>query len=182
MDHRDQLRAFVGPPLRQTFARFGVPEAGIEEAIRIFRARYVPIGKFENAPYPGIEDLLRALRDRDLALCVATSKPQVTAVEVLEHFHLAAYFDEIAGADPEAGRETKADVLTHLLARTGSPRQAVMVGDTDYDVLGAKAHGIPTIGVTWGYGEPQAMVDAGALALATTPGELLDLLGRQFGQ
>ena len=57
-----------------------------------------------------------------------------------------------------------------------------MVGDTDYDVLGAKAHGIPTIGVTWGYGEPQAMVDAGALALAATPGELLDLLGRQFGQ
>lgn len=182
VDHRDQLRAFVGPPLRQTFARFGVPEEGIEEAIRIFRARYVPIGKFENTPYPGIEDLLRALQAQDLALCVATSKPQVTAVEVLEHFHLASYFDEIAGAAPEVGRETKADVLTYLLSRTGSPQQAVMVGDTDYDVLGAKAHGIPTIGVTWGYGDPQTMVDAGALALAATPGELLTLLGRQFAR
>ncbi|MFQ8985082.1 MAG: HAD hydrolase-like protein, partial [Evtepia sp.] len=136
--NRDQLRVFVGPPLRQTFARFGVPEAGIEEAIRIFRARYIPIGKFENTPYPGIADLLARLQAEGFSLYVATSKPQVTAIEVLEHFQLAHHFTLICGADPAVGRETKADVIAHLLAQIGDPGRAVMVGDTDYDVLGAK--------------------------------------------
>ena len=119
--NRDQLRVFVGPPLRQTFARFGVPEAGIEEAIRIFRARYIPIGKFENTPYPGIADLLARLQAEGFSLYVATSKPQVTAIEVLEHFQLAHHFTLICGADPAVGRETKADVIAHLLAQIGDP-------------------------------------------------------------
>lgn len=178
VEDRAQLRAFVGPPLRQSFARFGVPAEDIDEAIRVFRGRYVPIGKFENSPYPGIQDLLRELKEAGYALFVATSKPEVTAVEVLEHFHLAQYFDRICGASLEAGRESKADVITYLLAQIGDPGQTVMVGDTDYDVIGAKAHGIPTIGVTWGYGEAAAMEAAGAIALADTPQALRSLLER----
>lgn len=176
VEDRAQLRAFVGPPLRQSFARFGVPAADIDEAIRVFRGRYVPVGKFENSPYPGIQDLLRELKEAGYALFVATSKPEVTAVEVLEHFQLAQYFDRICGASLEAGRESKADVITYLLAQIGDPGQTVMVGDTDYDVIGAKAHGIPTIGVTWGYGEAAAMEAAGAIALADTPQALRSLL------
>lgn len=80
---RDQLRVFVGPPLRQSFARFGVPPASLDEAIARFRARYVPIGKFENTPYPGIAGLLDRLQGAGYRLFVATSKPQVTAQEVL---------------------------------------------------------------------------------------------------
>ena len=176
---RNQLRVFVGPPLRQSFARFGVAPEDIDEAIRIFRARYVPIGKFENAPYPGIEDLLARLKAEGYPLFVATSKPEVTAIEVLEHFHLAQYFDRICGASLDEGRETKEDVITYLLAQIGDPGQTVMVGDTDYDVIGAKAHGIPTIGVTWGYGEVEAMKTAGAVALANTPEELHHLLNQR---
>lgn len=176
---RNQLRVFVGPPLRQSFARFGVAPEDIDEAIRIFRARYVPIGKFENTPYPGIEDLLARLKAEGYPLFVATSKPEVTAIEVLEHFHLAQYFDRICGASLDEGRETKEDVITYLLAQIGDPGQTVMVGDTDYDVIGAKAHGIPTIGVTWGYGEVEAMKTAGAVALANTPEELHHLLSQQ---
>lgn len=176
---RNQLRVFVGPPLRQSFAQFGVAPEDIDEAIRIFRARYVPIGKFENAPYPGIEDLLARLKAAGYSLFVATSKPEVTAIEVLEHFHLAQYFDRICGASLDEGRETKEDVITYLLAQIGDPGQTVMVGDTDYDVIGAKAHGIPTIGVTWGYGEVEAMKTAGAVALANTPEELHHLLSQR---
>lgn len=176
---RNQLRVFVGPPLRQSFARFGVAPEDIDEAIRIFRARYVPIGKFENTPYPGIEDLLARLKAEGYPLFVATSKPEVTAIEVLEHFHLAQYFDRICGASLDEGRETKEDVITYLLAQIGDPGQTVMVGDTDYDVIGAKAHGIPTIGVTWGYGEVEAMKTAGAVALANTPEELHHLLNQR---
>ena len=176
MPSRDALRVFVGPPLRQTFARFGVPQDRIDEAIQVFRGRYVPIGKFENTPYPGIQELLHALQAEGYALYVATSKPQVTAIEVLEHFHLAQYFQVICGASLDEGRETKEDVITYLLSQIGSPDQVVMVGDTDYDVIGARAHGIDTIGVTWGYGEREAMVTAGAVALADTPQDLHRLL------
>lgn len=119
--HRDELRVFVGPPLRQSFARFGVPEEGIDEAIRVFRERYVPIGKFENTPYDGIDGLLAQLKAEGYALYVATSKPEVTAMEVLEHFDLAAYFDRICGASLSQGRETKEDVITYLLDQIGDP-------------------------------------------------------------
>ena len=113
---RDQLRVFVGPPLRQSFARFGVPPASLDEAIARFRARYVPIGKFENTPYPGIAGLLDRLQGAGYRLFVATSKPQVTAQEVLEHFQLARYFERVCGASLDAGRETKEDVISYLLA------------------------------------------------------------------
>ena len=173
---RDQLRVFVGPPLRQSFARFGVPPASLDEAIARFRARYVPIGKFENTPYPGIAGLLDRLQGAGYRLFVATSKPQVTAQEVLEHFQLARYFERVCGASLDAGRETKEDVISYLLAQISDPGQVVMVGDTAFDVLGAKVHGIPTIGVTWGYGQAESMREAGAAALADTPEQLESLL------
>ena len=102
---RDQLRVFVGPPLRQSFARFGVPPASLDEAIARFRARYVPIGKFENTPYPGIAGLLDRLQGAGYRLFVATSKPQVTAQEVLEHFQLPVTSSASAGPPwTQAGR------------------------------------------------------------------------------
>lgn len=173
---RTALRAFVGPPLRKIFPQFGVPEARADEAVQIFRSRYIPIGKFENSPYPGIEALLQRLRESGFTLFVATSKPEVTAVEVLEHFGLAGYFEKICGASMERGRESKQEVIACLLDQIGPPGRVLMIGDTDYDVLGAKAHGIATIGCTWGYGDPESLRRAGALALADTPEELYELL------
>lgn len=172
VENRDDLRVFVGPPLRQSFARFGVPAERIEEAIEIFRARYVPIGKFENTPYPGIEALLQALTREGYALYVATSKPQVTAIEVLDHFGLSQYFTLICGASLEAGRETKEDVIAYLLSQIDSPDHVLMVGDTHYDVAGARAHNIGTIACTWGYGDQNHLTAAAPLALAHDPNHL----------
>ncbi|MFR4757526.1 MAG: HAD hydrolase-like protein [Evtepia gabavorous] len=89
---------------------------------------------------------------------------------------MARYFERVCGASLDAGRETKEDVISYLLAQIGDPGQVVMVGDTAFDVLGAKVHGIPTIGVTWGYGQVEAMREAGAAALADTPEQLEALL------
>lgn len=173
---REALRVFVGPPLDQSFVKFGVPADRTDEAIAIFRSRYVPIGKFENYPYPGIRELLTALREHGHTLCVATSKPEVTAIEVLEHFDLARYFHFICGALMDKTRSSKSEVIAHLLKENGKSDNMVMVGDTAFDVLGAAAHGIPTIGVAWGYGEVQDMVCAGAAAIAGNTEELLQLL------
>ena len=176
---REALRAFVGPPLRVSFARFGVPEAELERAIAIFRERYLTVGKFENFPYPGIQELLARLKAEGFPLYVATSKPEATAKEVLEHFALDTYFTEICGATMDSSRESKEDVITYLLEKVGNTGQVVMIGDTEYDVLGAAAHGIPTVGVSWGYGEAETMKAAGAEVIVDTTEALYDYLNQR---
>ena len=176
---REELRVFVGPPLHDTFLRFGVPADQLENATKIYRSRYIPIGKFENAPYPGIPELLEMLKSQGHKLFVATSKPEPMAVEILEHFDLAQYFDRICGASMDTSRSSKEAVIAYLLEQNGSAENMVMVGDTKYDVIGAKAHGIPTIGVSWGYGEIDEMLESGAAAIAHTTQELLELLQKE---
>lgn len=179
---REALRAFVGPPLRVSFARFGVPEEELDRAIALFRGRYQTVGKFENLPYPGIPALLEQLQRERVRLYVATSKPEVTAKEILAHFRLDGFFAEICGATMDSSRESKADVITYLLEKAGGTEGVLMIGDTDYDVLGAAAHGIPTIGVSWGYGDASSMEAAGALAVVDTPQALLTQLRREFSR
>lgn len=176
---RSQLGSFVGPPLRESFQRYGIPPERVEEAITVFRGRYLSVGKFENYPYPGIREMLTQLKEEGHRLFVATSKPEITAVEVLEHFDLACYFERICGASMEAGRDSKDEVITYLLHQSGELEHAVMVGDTVYDVTGAAAHRIPTVGVRWGYGSVQEMLDAGACAIADNPKQLLTILQRK---
>ena len=106
---------------------------------------------------------------------MATSKPEVTAIEILEHFDLAKYFSLICGADMGHDREKKSDVIRYLLKQRPQGGRTIMVGDTKYDVLGAAELGIPTIGVSWGYGDVQEMKDAGAMAIVNSPQELLEL-------
>lgn len=170
------LRFFVGPPLRESFRKFGIPQEQMEEAVTFFRSRYQTVGKFENAPYDGIRETLCTLQSRGLPLYVATSKPETMAVEILEKFDLARYFRAICGATMDGSRDSKSAVIAWLLESIGPVAQAVMVGDTAFDVTGARAHGIPTIGVTWGYGSGESLTAAGAVALAHTPEELLSLL------
>lgn len=175
---REEMRVFVGPPLDQTFIKFGVPAQKAQEAIEVFRSRYRTVGKFENFPYPGIRDALQTLKEQGHRLFVATSKPEVLANEVLGHFELAEFFEQIAGATLDGSRSHKADVITYLLGLTGDVGQTVMVGDTAFDVTGAAAHGIPTIGVSWGYGVVADMEKAGAIAIAHSMDELVELLNQ----
>ena len=173
-----ELRTFVGPPLLESFARFGVPADRLEEAIKIYRQRYLPIGKFENHPYPGIRELLERLNAEGHKLYVATSKPENTSIEICDHFDLSKYFVKICGAssDNDCSRNTKEAVIAYLLEECGREEKIIMVGDTAYDVLGAKVHNIPTVAVSWGYGLVEDMKNAGAIAVANTMDELYDLL------
>jgi len=173
-----ELRTFVGPPLTETFARFGVPRDRLEEAVRVYRSRYLPIGKFENHPYPGIRELLEKLKADGHTLFVATSKPEVTSIEILQHFGLDGYFEKICGASTDFSRNSKEAVIAYLLDSCGARENAVMVGDTAYDVIGAKAHGIPTVGVSWGYGLVEDMERSGAAAIAHTMEELYTYLSK----
>ena len=173
---REEMRVFVGPPLQESFINHGVPADQVAEAIRIYRSRYIPIGAYENTPYPGIREMLETLKAEGHKLFVATSKPEAMSIDILKHFDLAKYFDKICGASTDFSRNTKDAVIAYLLEENGRADNIVMVGDTKFDVLGAKAHGIPTIGVSWGYGEVNEMVEAGAAAIAYSTEDLLDML------
>ncbi len=175
---RATMGRFVGPPLGDTFIQFGVPADQADEAIRIFRSRYTTVGKFENFPYPGIPEMLKKLKERGYRLYVATSKPEVTSLEILAHFGLDVYFDRICGATLDKSRSAKDQVIAYLLQQLPEGIEATMVGDTAFDVTGAAAHGIPTIGVSWGYGPIREMEAAGAAAIARDPQELFQLLTR----
>lgn len=173
---REALRVFVGPPLQDSFIQHGVPADKAEEAVAVYRSRYIPIGMFENTPYPGIRELLEALTAGGHKLYIATSKPEGMSREILDHFDLSKYFTMICGASMDFSRNTKEAVIAYLLEQSGESENMVMVGDTKFDILGAKHHGIPAIGVSWGYGKVEDMVAAGAEAIADTPRQLLELL------
>lgn len=175
---RQTLRVFVGPPLHETFIRFGVPADRAEEAVEVYRSRYIPIGKFENTPYPGIRELLEKLKADGHKLYVATSKPEQMSIDILEHFDLAKCFDRICGASLDTSRTDKAAVIAYLQELTGKSEHTIMVGDTKFDVIGAKKHGIPTVGVSWGYGSVAELTEAGAVEIAYTMDQLYDCLIR----
>ena len=170
---REELRVFVGPPLPETFVKFGVKPENAVEAEDVFRERFVPIGMYENSLYPGIEQMLQTLHAAGHILCIATSKPESMAREILRHFDIAKYFHHICGATLDHSRDTKEQVISYLISQCQSDYPWVMVGDTAFDVLGAKAHNIPAIGVSWGYGLVEEMEEAGAAAIVYTTDELL---------
>lgn len=176
LDRERDLDVIIGPPLSGSFLSFGVPEERVDEAIRTYRERYLTIGKYENNPYEGIEDLLIRLKDDGLKLYVATSKPEKLAVDILEHFDLAKYFDEIAGATFDGTRGTKEEVILYLLDKVKLNGTAVMIGDTKFDIIGAKQTGLDAIGVSWGYGRRESMEEAGAEGIADTMDELYTLI------
>ena len=172
---QQELNLFVGPPLASSFARYGLNPEQVDEAIRLFRMRYTTIGKFENIPYPGITELLEKLKAEGLRLFVATSKPENVAIEVLQHFNMDMYFEKICGASLDHSRESKEAVLQYLLSECHI-EHPVMVGDTQFDVIGALQHDIPCIGVSWGYGNEKSMKDAGAIAIVSTMDELYQMI------
>ena len=179
---RDFYRRFIGPPLQWSFMTYcGLDQAGAQEAIRRYRAYYSETGIWENAPYPGVAALLSALKGAGKTLAVATSKPEVMALRVLERFDLMPYFTCVAGASLDEAADQKAQAIRRCLA--ACPGRAVMVGDRSHDVRGAQVNHIPAIGVLYGYGSREEFQQAGADAVAEDLGELQALLlsGRELG-
>jgi phosphoglycolate phosphatase len=174
----EQLRRFIGPPLLDSFRDLcGFDPAQVTVAIAAYREYYATDGQYENAVYEGIPQLLASLRDAGRTLAVATSKAEVFAESILDHFALTGYFTTIVGSELDGRRTAKADIITEALARLDRPAAGtVMIGDRSHDMLGAVTVGVGSIGVLWGYGDDAELTAAGADSLAATPAELLGQL------
>jgi len=173
----EELTRYIGPPLREAFISIAnsSDEVFIERAVTVFRERFSTIGLFENTPYT---DVLKMLNDlSSFQLYVATSKPQVYAEKILCHFSLADHFIEIHGNDMEGRLDDKAELVKELLERRAlRPEETIMVGDRKHDVIAAKKNGVASLGVTWGYGTKEELVNAGADYLCESPPEVVELM------
>lgn len=169
------LRRLVGPPFEVALPALGLSGAQAAAVVTAYRASYDPVAARETPLYPGTRSLLAALHDAGYRTAVATSKPEALAREIAAHHRLDVGL--VAGAHPPDGRVGKAAVVASVLDRLGvDPARdpVVLVGDRVHDVEGAAVHGVPTIGVTWGYAEPGEL--AGAAAVVGSVAELVAAL------
>lgn len=180
----DKLEPFIGPPLMNSFMDFyNMDEEQAEAAISKYRERFSSVGMFENEVYPGIVRLLVRCRQHGAKLAVASSKPEIYVKKILEHFHLAKYFDVIVGSELDGRRTDKEEVISEALSRLFPNNNidydnTVMIGDRKFDIIGAKNNKLVSVGVSYGYGSIEELKEEKPDYIVRTVAELEDLLLR----
>lgn len=170
-----ELAVYIGPPLRGTFATLLETEDPlvVEQAMALYRERYGVLGLFENQVYPEVPAMLRELHAAGYALYIATGKSRIFAQKIVAHFGFTDYFSGVYGSELDGRFDNKAELLEHLLeVEHIDAARAVMIGDRSHDVVAAKANGIPSIGITYGYGSLDELTGAGADTILSSPAEI----------
>lgn len=180
---RTSLYKFIGPPLRYSYKEFfGFSDEEAERAVAYYREYYSAHGIVENEIMCGMDEALKKLKDAGCHLYIATSKPEIYAVQILEHLKLADYFDIIAGSLMDGSRDDKKLVIQYLLDRFGAEAEpvklesVVMVGDRKFDILGAAHFGMDNIGVTFGYGDRAEFEECHAMHIVDSAEELVEYI------
>jgi phosphoglycolate phosphatase len=151
----ESLRWCIGPPLKISFRRLlqTHDEALLEKAVHLYRQRFGKKGIYENALYPDIPHALEGIRLSGHRLLIATSKPHLYARTILDHFQISSYFDAVYGSEMDGTRTDKGELIAHLVESENlDVTSAVMVGDREHDIFGARKNGIRTAAVSYGYG------------------------------
>ncbi len=174
----EELRRWIGPPLRHSFAPLLGHDAGrIEAAVEYYHERFNTHGWREHEIYPGIEALIQRLLDAGHQLAVVTSKPHRHAAPIIAHLPFGEAFLRLYGPHPDSPHSEKAAMIGAALTDFGcKPADAVMIGDRHFDIDGAVANDVRGLGVLWGFGSRAELELAGAHAMAATPDELAALL------
>lgn len=176
---KTELFKFVGPPLKDSFMNFyGFDEADSLQAIQYYREYFKEIGIWENKVYDDIPEMLQELKLSGKRIILATSKPEVFAKKILEHFDLLKYFDYVAGATMDGARSKKADVIRYALenCKISELHEVVMVGDREHDIIGANETGIDSIGVLFGYGDKNELEAVSATYIVESPKDILNVV------
>ncbi len=183
VEDRRTLAPFIGPPLADSFMKYyGFTREMAFEAIDVYRERFRDIGLFENEVYDGIPEMLDTLAKAGARIILATSKPRIFSQRILEHFDLADYFTLIDGSELDGTRVNKDEVIAHALEVLGCEKsEVVMIGDRLHDIHGAKKNALESIGVLWGYGSRDELIEAGADSIAETIAELTEMLINLIG-
>jgi phosphoglycolate phosphatase len=170
-----ELRRWIGPPLRDSFAPMLRDAARIERAVAFYRERFEAIGHAEHRLYDGIADAIRALSERGHRIAVVTAKNEPHARMIVSGFDFADHFETVVGATADGRISHKPELIGEALARLAlHPADCVMIGDRHLDIDGARHHGMRSVGVRWGFGDGAELAHADALA--NHPDDLLHIL------
>lgn len=153
----------IGPPLKASLAKLLQSDNDelAEQALALYRERFSTIGLFENEVYPNVAETLEKLQQQGYRLYVATAKPTIYAEQILAHFDLAKYFKKIYGSELTGEHTNKGELITYLLAQENLDATAtVMVGDREFDILGARRNGLQSFAVSYGYGTAEELAQA----------------------
>lgn len=181
----DKLEPFIGPPLWDSFMKFyGMDKEQADKAVAKYRERFSEIGLFENEVYSGVHSMLKDLNEAGFTLAVASSKPTVYVERILEHFQIKQYFKVIVGSELDGTRVNKDEVVREALRRLFGnkpvqPDLVYMIGDRCFDVEGARAMNVESVGVTYGYGCMEELREARADYIVRSVEELHAFLLRE---
>lgn len=173
------LERFVGPPLQDGFKNlFGLNERNTELAVEHFRVYFGEKGLYENIPYPGIGELLEELHLSGKRIYVVTSKLEKYAKMIIRHFEFDRYIDDLIGAEATGKHSGKGQLINELMERNRIPATSsvVMIGDTQYDMIGAKENEISSIAVSYGFGTIEILNNCNPDYLVDSVDELAELL------
>jgi phosphoglycolate phosphatase len=174
MPTEDDLTWCIGPPLRASFVRLLGAETSADLAVSYYRERFSDIGLYENGVYDGIGEVLTSLCASGHRLFVATSKPHVFAERIIDHFGLRDHFERVFGSELDGTRVDKSHLLEYALKQASvDPSKTLMIGDRSHDMVGAVNNGMKGIGVLYGYGSRDELLEAGAHQVCATPGAIL---------
>lgn len=171
----NQLESFIGPPLLDSFMEFyHLSEEQAKKAIEIYRKRFSEVGLYENEIYPGMKELLAALKAEGKILAVASSKPTVFVKKILKYFEIDCYFDVVKGSNLDGTNTKKEEVIQSVLDSFDlhSCDEVMMIGDRKFDVMGAHKLGMKVVAVSYGYGSVEELQEAGADVIVSTVKEL----------
>lgn len=170
---------FIGPPLVASFKKYyDFPEEQAVEAVAVYRERYNKIGLFECSLYPGVRECIEKLKAQGYLIGMASSKPEVSCRRILEHFGILELFDDVVGATFDGRIDTKEEVLNEVLRRWSNvPKEEMcLIGDTMFDVEGANKVGVRSVAVTFGFGDVEQMIKAGAVAVCEEMSSLPEII------
>ena len=173
---RTELLSFIGPPLADSFASYlNLPKNQVQDMVDTYREYFAVKGLFENRIYDGAESMLETLKNAGVKLVLATSKPEKFARRILEHFELDKYFEHVVEATLDGKLGRKSDIIKKALKdlEINSHQQVVMVGDREYDIIGANDSRLDSIGVLYGFGKREELRKAGATQIAESTGEVV---------
>lgn len=170
----DELDFFIGPPLLVTFQeKFNQSPTNADALVKKFRERYTNVGLYESCLYEGIADVLKSLKNDGIKIGIASSKPQDYVEKLLAKFDIIKYFDVICAVSFQADCESKQSIISRCVNELGvETKSIIMVGDTGFDIDGANANMIDSIGVTWGYGSKFDFIERGATYIADKMGDI----------
>lgn len=165
----------IGPPLKlalPTLLKSEDPEL-IEAAVAAYRRRYGEVGLFENEVYDGVVPALEVLHGQGRRLFVATSKPEIYAKRIIDHFGMTRYFEQVHGSLLDGVRDDKGELIRYILETERLiPARTLMIGDRWHDAVGARKAGIACMMVHYGFAPAGEIERVGPDAVCATPQDL----------